>query len=175
MSYIRCTSNPEGLYVFGSVSGYMEFYWNWYDESCSANANYEDIWGLIKLLHKDGDAFWLDHPIKYGDVKIEEVLYSFEEKREVSDEEYDKRVFDFDNPFPTELQVKLTIGDKSIYMYETTWRYLYNGLLADWKYENKQPGANRQAHKLSARQHCHTHINRGWAYYRTRRVRHYTG
>lgn len=27
MAYIRATSNPEGLYVFGSVSGFVEWYW----------------------------------------------------------------------------------------------------------------------------------------------------
>ena len=27
MAYIRCLSNPESLYVFGSTSGYIEWYW----------------------------------------------------------------------------------------------------------------------------------------------------
>ncbi len=27
MSYLRCTSNPESLYVFGSTSNKIEFYW----------------------------------------------------------------------------------------------------------------------------------------------------
>ena len=175
MSYIRCTSNPEGLYVYGSSFG-IEFYWSPKDQTEEAFnaafmiAKYKDVWDLIKILNKHYDTFYESHPIQCGDLRIEEVHYSFEQKREVSNEEWKATLLRVDNSFPTESQVKITVDNKYTYMYRVTWRYLYNNLLADWKHENKQPGANRQACKLSTRRRCHAHINRRWSCDRNLRI-----
>ncbi len=178
MSYIRCTSNPEDLYVYGSSEG-IEFCWSPKDQTqeafdaASMIAKYEDVWDLIKILHKHYNTFYESHPIQCGDLKIEEVHYSFEEQREVPNDEWQATMFHIDNPLPTESQVKLTIGDKFVYMYRVTWRYLYENLLTDWKYENKKPRANRQAYKLSTRRNSCKCISHRRTYYRTRGIRYY--
>jgi hypothetical protein len=51
MSFIRCLSNPEGLYAFGG-KGTMEFYWDRKDTECNANQMIVPWWKFQRAMRR---------------------------------------------------------------------------------------------------------------------------
>lgn len=132
MSYIRCTSNPEGLYVFESTEG-LEFYT---DETNSADdrilVNPKDFKNFIKKILKL-DNYILDRPIKYKNISIKEVSVSIHKKTgklKIWNKEPSFRIMFGTLKHKSKYEWRtlhcLTIGGRDILMYKVTWDYFYN-------------------------------------------------
>lgn len=96
MAFIRSTSNPEKLYIFGSITGLMEFYaGDQVSHSCDCDRFIE----FMRRYIENRDRTLMDEEkFSYDNISIEE-------------EE-------------TEFKMKLTVDDWSILMYSVTWEQL---------------------------------------------------
>ena len=136
MSYIRCGSNPEGLYIFGGLKG-IEVY--------TDRASKKDISWTIPFRHfkevckRWDEAFDEDEGVKYGDFSCKCVWVNsdFEEKevKEVS-EHFEKVFKQAIEAKPTvglqlENKVKLTWKGESIYLWDVTWLVVVQRVVRD--------------------------------------------
>jgi len=135
MSYIRCGSNPEGLYVFESVEG-LEFYT---DETISADdrilTNPKDFKNFIRKILKL-DNYIADRLIKYKNISIKEVSVSIHKKTgklKIWNREPSFRIMFGTLKHKSKYEWRtlhcLTISGKNILMYKVTWDYFYNSFL----------------------------------------------
>ncbi len=142
MSYIRCLSNPEGLYIWGGCDG--THIWEGKKQSVVVNSKHFD--GLLEKAVKTG---WYpgDEPLRVGSLKVEEVFVN-KGKREdwgapMKDRAYRIRMnkkfpgskIQIDGykhkpcwyqpgDFKVLLTVKTKKGVKKFYMWVVTWMYL---------------------------------------------------
>ena len=132
MSYIRCASNPEGLYVFESSEG-LEFYT---DKTISADdrilVNPKDFKCFFKKILKL-DNYIIEKPIKYKNISIKEVNVSIHKKTKKlkiwNKEPSFKTMFGTlknESKYDWRTLHCLTINGRNILMYKVTWDYFYN-------------------------------------------------
>jgi hypothetical protein len=135
MSYIRCGSNPEGLYVFESTEG-LEFYT---DETTSADdrilVDPKDFKNFIRKILKL-DNYIIEKPIKYKNISIKEVSVSFHKKTgklKIWNKEPSFRVMfgtlKNESKYKWETLHCLTINGRNILLYKVTWDYFYNSYI----------------------------------------------
>lgn len=150
MSFIRAGSNPESLYVFGSVSG-IEFYWNIQDKQLIAYASDKDWETLAKAFYKNPDLDLYDGALKFGSLTIRCVWY--DEERDVieadfGDSDYDPKFFT-DEARNVHLRTCLNFGNKfadgdyglyeyrdDLVMWDTTWTYLLSSATSRCKQDS---------------------------------------
>jgi hypothetical protein len=130
MSYIRCLSNPERLYVIHHIDGYIEIMYNFRESCQSIRCNLDDWEAMIKYFDKQ-DIGWAssfepnEEPLRFGSISIREVrvlshtniLYEDNPIIEDSIEGMIART-------ELEYKIELTVGDKKIYLWAVTWAYL---------------------------------------------------
>lgn len=114
MSYIRCTSNPENLYVFENTDKQIEFMWGEYDfneNSIKTNSkNFKDFMRKVKKVYGY---------IRHKNISVREIRFNRTlNKIENKEPNWEKYYYD--------LLVCLKINKKKILMFEVTWRYFYN-------------------------------------------------
>jgi hypothetical protein len=135
MSYIRCTSNPEGLYVFESTEG-LEFST---DETTSADdrilINPKDFKNFIRKILKL-DNYIIEKPIKHKNISIKEVSVSIHKKTgklKIWNKEPSFKVMfgtlKNKSKYKWDTLHCLTINGKNILLYKVTWDYFYNSYL----------------------------------------------
>lgn len=145
MSYIRSGSNPEGLYILGSAEA-IEFYWNdsrgSHQEAFCSHSDWNGFWKLfLEDEYLDPERNEDEPSISFGDLSVREVPYDF-----------DQHIVLPEYPMPTAanpdawkkrnigFQVELKVGDKSIFMWRTTWQYLYENALQEGRWANAERG-----------------------------------
>lgn len=149
MAWIRCTSNPEGLYVFESALG-IEFFW---DDSCGrqciAYCTHKSWYGLFRKLEKvDGYPPWEEDekPTKCGELEVCEITYDFTKHRRVTNLTT-KESFELSQKHVIRGQVALTISPNpktkskkpvTIYMYPVTWQWMARNVLSDLKLDREE-------------------------------------
>ncbi len=151
MSYIRSTSNPESLYVFGSISDLIEFYWNIQDKQLIAYASYDDWKALAEAFYKDPDLDLYDGALKFGALTVKWVWY--DEERDVieadfGDTNYDPKFFT-NEVRSVHLRICLSFGNKfadgdygayeyrdDLVMWGTTWEYLLSSATSRCKQDS---------------------------------------
>jgi len=113
MSYIRSSSNPENLYIWGDEE----------DVYISIGSNVElkkvpikTFNGLLKKYHKNFHKV----PCAFKSLKIEEVWVKVDDKQYVLGEVGEK-IFD---DLKTEVRMKLSYENWHIYMWFVTWEYI---------------------------------------------------
>jgi len=120
MSYIRSSSNPEGLYIWGG------------QDSVEISVKGNDVWkipydvfnGLIKKFHRN----FHDYPCKYKGAQVEEVW--------VCDEQADQN--DITSVIVnSRSKIKFTYMDKYITMWDVTWEYIVNSNIYRFKTRRK--------------------------------------
>jgi len=135
MSYIRCTSNPEGLYVFESTEG-LEFST---DETTSADdrilVDPKDFKNFIRKILKL-DNYITEKPIKHKNISIKEVSVSIHKKTgklKIWNKEPSFKVMfgtlKNKSKYKWDTLHCLTINGKNILLYKVTWDYFYNSYL----------------------------------------------
>jgi hypothetical protein len=104
MSFIRASSNPEGLYIFGSGEDRLEF--SWFEDGRRLNTV-----GSLKDFQKLCDTYINDGQDIVGD-RIEVGDYALYEEQK-----------DEESPF----KLTLLINGVRLSMWPITWYYLING------------------------------------------------
>lgn len=130
MSYIRATSNPEMLHIFGD-SKLIEIYTGLRN---SPLCNFEnlavpgkDFFELIKK-YSDEQPMLDDPPVTVDDLTVaEHIIY-----------EDDASIVDsvkFDDPRPSRIINKLSYKDKYICMWRVTWMYIVHNVMEELRRE----------------------------------------
>jgi hypothetical protein len=145
MSYIRCLSNPEGLYIWHDINGQIAI------SQYGSNIKwipYRTFNGLIKKWNRN---YW-EYPCKYGLANLEEVWIPTQSKISVfingiisiilSPYYYHKFNIEWKFPKPSEFknqieaykiayfhragkyQIRLSYNDWHIDMWDVTWSYI---------------------------------------------------
>jgi len=141
MSYIRCTSNPEGLYVIQEARDIV-FWWrpsgSKEAEICTYEARYNGkaFKSFMKKMKKS-DGFIYHKGIKYKDISIREVtaLYKKRDRYQnkivniLEEDEFPDDYNEIYDKYTTKHLVCLQIKDKQILMYDVTWKYFYNSYI----------------------------------------------
>lgn len=147
MAFIRCTSNPECLYVFDSISGAIEFYWQ--DSKGRQQSTYCTRKAWYELARKLGDYYEIgDEPIKTRELEVRETEFNFRTRRELRREGWStKRFFKYKDNKHTHCQIALTISPNrvwksekpiTIFMYPVTWRYMMGNVAEDISFRKNQ-------------------------------------
>ncbi len=106
MSYIRCASNPEGLYVFGGPNCVEFHFIDSEGEMRSVNCPYEAFDNFFRELRRhEKYRYYVDtgYPFSYGGVRLE-----------VHDS-----------------KIGFTVGNETVWMYETTWNTIRDAVYLD--------------------------------------------
>lgn len=118
MAYIRCLSNPEGLYVWGDIDGNTYFCWNDTDHHMVGVPS-EEVDKFFLELYKwetlDWEGIDLDYPFTHGNLSVVECRVPTGEKSVFDNE---SEVYEF--------KIKLTFGQDhpDLILWRTTWNYL---------------------------------------------------
>ena len=122
MSYIRSTSNPEGLYIWHDVSEDIMIHWNQMPPLCSkqtgmaipAKVFYKAVekakWGEKTTV----DGFTIEEQYIFMDTgkKVPTNHDIFREQRKLA------------------YQIKLSYKNRFVFLWKVTWRYVVDGVLA---------------------------------------------
>ena len=121
MSFIRCTSNPEGLYVYGCVGGTT--CWSTRKDNIHIP---NSIWiRFIKSIPR-----WnADH--KRGCLEIKEVYIRHKKKQSATDKEFLWHRGNYK-------YVLYYRGKEVTRMWTTTWKYIYNNMIATYEHEKNK-------------------------------------
>ena len=131
MSYIRCGSNPEGLYVFESVYDGLEFWW--IDEknkqrkiSCKPSVFKQ----FMKKLSKQ-HGYVYHKPLAYKNISIREVIVNVTNKKKYKILKKEMSVKQMlDGKIKWHIWVCLKIGETEILMWTVTWECFYDSYIA---------------------------------------------
>lgn len=130
MSYIRSTSNPEGMYAFGGATC-VEIYSGrgWRLSNIGPGQGgiivpHETFYEACKRADYLGD-----EPIEVDGLRVEEMLiYTRSGRRVPPRKTLSLRMFS-NRAAPTMFAVKLTYEDKYVFMYPVTWDYIRRSAL----------------------------------------------
>jgi hypothetical protein len=137
MSYIRCTSNPEGLYIIDSCFGYIEISHSLQPPFCSQGEIIQiprkEWYGLFALIND----YWHGRvinifKIKYGIFQIEECYIS-----SVTGEDCasilsgDMSGWNKLEALKPITQFKVSYGNNFFYCYPVTLQYIANNVIRD--------------------------------------------
>lgn len=139
MSYIRCTSNPESLYIYSDVGGFISFTWK--DDSgihqeaeCSPE-DWQDFWSKLKNDEDLFDCLDDDEEIRAGTLAVRKTWYD-----RTNHVKLKTGNVDFQDGRNIDHLVELIVGGKSIFMYLTTWRYLAENSLSEFRWSSASRG-----------------------------------
>lgn len=144
MSYIRSSSNPEGLYVFGTYGG-IEIYCNQIveDNGCSKCicTNSKDWNAMCKSLSSDEYLWDLlefngEECLRFGDISLREVWYNEDENKVITSNELQiiqKNWLTGGPEVNYHNAIELGIGNDKIYLWRTTWFYLVDSIKAHYQ------------------------------------------
>ncbi len=126
MSYIRCTSNPDGLYVYHNVDGYMDFMIGGKTHKIPVNI-------FRTFIREIGDKYhgFFGINFKKGSLEVKEVFIKSRKKR-------DKilKALDF---YPGSYKMQLYYkGNLICSLWLVTWQYVANGIYRDIKRKQKK-------------------------------------
>lgn len=153
MSYIRCLSNPERLYIWGDVDGHVHVTWiDSQDAHQHARVKQSHWDGLFRKLLKDEfrDPRWSEQPISHGDLTVQEVTFSWHRHKPVgprvsqrmlkasmqaSCDLYDKKITKeecerIDRENDTDFLIEMNVAGKKCYMWAVTWEYIKDSAIA---------------------------------------------
>lgn len=125
MSYIRCTSNPEGLYVFGTtIRGrpYMQVY------AFAPRDGMLVPWSVFRracVLAKKRATAYYGPEVCYQGLRIRRINADPRTGKIVPEV---TRIFKRDRG---EVQVEVSYKGKRFWCWVVTWRYIENGVVAD--------------------------------------------
>ena len=139
MSFIRCTSNPENLYIWGGD----EVHFSWSDpgeeNNQQASCSYDDFYGLARLVIKDGEWPYIgDEDIVCGDLTLTHVDYCKVRKIEVKEDIFESWEKKEKGEADVHNYICLRIGDKNLYMYLVTWDYLLRSIIDHLKWQERE-------------------------------------
>lgn len=131
MSYIRCLSNPESLYVVGTVNNLHTFSWtDRNDEMQMVNVPsdcFDEFFTQFRKWEDEHD-IW-DEVFKCRGIQLRTVIFSEKLKRILTDEENEKRLMTMsdDQYGRTDHLICLTYEyEPPLLMWEVTWDRLRN-------------------------------------------------
>jgi len=142
MSYIRSTSNPEKLYIVGSVDGILCIYYDFGCISCKT----KDFKALIRKIMKEYGCIE-EEKIHYKDLSVQEVHIFDDNNEEVPKECVGILSFNRESNF----KICLSVGDKKVFMYYVTWRYIYENFKWEIEHERKQRKQRKRNAKKGVR------------------------
>ncbi len=123
MSYIRCTSNPENLYIFENLDKQIEFMWGEHDFNENNikidSKNFKDFMKKVKGLYGYVDR----SPVKHKNISLQEIRFNRTLGRIETKEP------SFENDYSYDVLICLKINKKKILMFEVTWRYFYDNYI----------------------------------------------
>lgn len=134
MSYIRCTSNPENLYVFESVDG-LHFYFGEERSKTPINSRKQmhvcvDPKVFQQFIKKLQKKLWIgyENPVVHKNISIRDIIIAYKkDKRYVIKKlNWKGDNSDYDNYDDVVHLVCLQIDKTNICMWKVTWDYLYN-------------------------------------------------
>lgn len=135
MSYIRCGSNPEGLYVFESGSG-LEFWWtDEKDQQRKVICKPSTFKQFMKKLFKQ-DGYLYEKPVVHKNISAQEVFVDTTKKKKYKifkEEVYIEQMLG--GKIKWHIWVCLKIDKIKILMWPVTWRYFYNNYIETNKNE----------------------------------------
>ena len=112
MSYIRCLSNPEGLYIWGDGK-YINIAKGGEDLKYIPQLTFD---GLLRKYHREGSWCVQGYPITYRGATIEEVHIESNKKITKFEKELKFRLGIF--------QYRLSYKDWHIDMWQVTWEHI---------------------------------------------------
>lgn len=126
MSYIRCLSNPESLYVFGSVGDHHDFSWTDREghpqQLFIPSDDFDEFFTRFRKWEDEHD-IW-DEVFEYKGISLRTVTFHEGLKRILTDEEIAERdkIHMFDREGTTNSLICLTYNDyPPLVMWEVTW------------------------------------------------------
>lgn len=134
MSYIRCLSNPEGLYAYGSGDNQV---WTHIDEAYSSKGHQgtmtlpeDKLTAAIRAFHKT-----YDQPVEVGGIKIAEV-HVYQDTLEDTGEEWKgleqlRKRLDGMPVRESRYGIRLEYEGKWFLLWRVTWDYFARGFLRD--------------------------------------------
>jgi hypothetical protein len=135
LSYIRCLSNPEGLYAYGSGDNQV---WIHIDETYSSKGHQGTMSIPQDLLTAAIRAFdeEYDQPIEVGGIRIHEAhVYEDKLEEEVGENwsglEQLRRRADGEEVRSTRFGIKLEYDGKWMLLWRVTWEYFARGFTRD--------------------------------------------
>lgn len=191
MSYIRCTSNPEGLYIYGTTNsavhggkGKTYISISASNERVSRNKG-QHVYYPDNQLCPTPDEFYdvceqyakrwgdLDKPISSGEFSIREVQTCIKTERILTDEqlkEWNEKAdkawrdgkYKTASNFRTRTKVGLFWRDRSIVLWETTWWYVIDNVVSELKRDRRDKAKAKQAKRI---EHTNASIRDGRAQY----------
>jgi hypothetical protein len=155
MSYIRCHSNPEGMYIYGNADGMIEIYSGRGWHLSNIGPDQEEDRGM----YVPGKTFYemckkANHPSIYDEespyeidgFRVEEVLIYLKTGKRVPNrgEKISKNFFS-KRAAETIYAIKLSYKHKYVFMYLVTWEYIRRNALASerWSKSTKSKKSKR--------------------------------
>lgn len=139
MSFIRCWTNPEGLYVWDDINGYVAIAHTLNKPFCSFNDTKfvedqiqvprREFYGVCKQW--DNSSY---KTAKYKDFSAEEVEI-FDDNGEIVPEDYD-----YLNPThgrKTSYRIKVQYKKEFVYLWRVTWEYVVKNAVKDRNWKKK--------------------------------------
>lgn len=130
MSYIRCLSNPESLYVFGSVGDHHDFSWTDHNDNMQMmsipSGDFDEFFTKFrKWEREEGHDLW-DEVFEHKGIQLRTVSFDTKLKKIMTNEEVKQRRMG-DNRRVDHL-ICLTYKDNPpLLMWEVTWDRLRDG------------------------------------------------
>lgn len=147
MSYIRCLSNPEGLYIYSDGGGIC-IHGNFGDDEDFMRVPEKDFHGIGM---KYGREYLMgDRPLKFGGITLREVkvvkgtdrIYTPIHHKKMGIHDDTRRWFDKPQ---TEHKILFSYGGKSFLMWRVTWDYIVRSIQnhVDWDRKEKRKRKRR--------------------------------
>lgn len=140
MSYIRCLSNPEALYIYGDCSGYVNISHGVKPPLSSGR----DFRIPNRDFHRVGKkwADWCDEEsgIKSGHLKVQEINVYRDTGKPVG-REWRKNYF-HKKQRPTDFLVRISYKRDFVFLWRVTWEYVVHSIVDHIKFyrEHKKRG-----------------------------------
>lgn len=132
MSYIRCLSNPEALYIYGDCSGYVNISHGVKPPLSSGR----DFRIPDRDFHRVGKkwADWCDEErgIKSGHLKVQEILVYRDTGKPVG-REWRKNYF-HKKQRPTDFLVRISYKRDFVFLWKVTWEYVVHSIVDHIKF-----------------------------------------
>jgi hypothetical protein len=132
MSYIRCISNPEGLYIWHDFDGDVKITWSNVKPPLSYNVK-DKKWPIPMMsvpvrVFQSACKKWDEHPYNAVNVKgftVEEIHVNVKTGKRIKEKEFIKII----NKVKSEFLVRIAYKKKFVYLWPVTWDYVVNSAL----------------------------------------------
>lgn len=131
MSYIRCWSNPDGLYIYESSNGIEVHHTVKPPLASKYDPNYRSVMTIPTKAFKKACYMWTDWhtKVKIGDLTIEEThIYTKTGKLVHPDGK------SINDSRPTDFKIKLQYKNRFVYLWIVTWEYVVKHVVAQEAY-----------------------------------------